>query len=555
MTNKFALPYLGFGMGLRHQHYDYIFSNLPKIGWFEVISENFMDTGGKPQRMLAKIRESYPVVMHGVSLSIGTIDPLNSEYLKKLKDLAIWAKPAWISDHLCWTGVAHKNTHDLLPVPYTEEALKHIIQRIKEVQDFLERPILMENPSTYLEFRDSQMPEWEFICRMAEEADCGLLLDINNIYVTCYNHRLDPKQYIDAISENRVVQIHLAGHENKGEYIIDTHEGHVIDEVWALYKYAMSKLGEVSTMIEWDANIPDFPVVMAEVEKAKTMAKSGVRLNELPDLAEDYNRNIITKPIAYNRHLWWLQDAILAGDNGKSAANDWVVDKPRLLPKDQLYIYIDAYRARLHEVLSDDLPALRKYLGGKLLDKLLYEYIENTPSSNFNISRYIIGLPQFIKQKNKVMKNGGRKEISYEIALLEMELSRIFDLGESKSLNSQKFSSINPEDLLRLKFRPRTALKLLEFDYNVNSYYNNIMAGKKAPSIKKNKNFLAVYRHEDKLWRLELEKEEYQLLKILFAGNTLEEALEKINGEDEEVVSANLQSWFSKWLGNNIMAE
>src|SRR5690606_5464658 len=198
VSNIFDLPMLGFGLGLRPEHYPHILAHNPAVDWFEIISENYMETEGRPKYMLEQIREKYPVVMHGVSLSIGTVDPLKSDYLKELKELIEWVRPVWISDHLCWTGVAHKQTHDLLPVPYTEEALKHIVQRLRAVQDYLERPILMENPSTYLEFQSSAMTEWDFIRHMAEESGCGLLLDANNVYVSCYNHKWDPKTYLDA---------------------------------------------------------------------------------------------------------------------------------------------------------------------------------------------------------------------------------------------------------------------------------------------------------------------------------------------------------------------
>ncbi|MBY0408432.1 MAG: DUF692 domain-containing protein, partial [Rickettsiales bacterium] len=286
-TTSSNLPNLGFGLGLRPKHYSYIFEHQPKVDWFEIISENFMDTDGKPRRNLARILEYYPVVMHGVAMSIGTVDPLNSEYLTKLKKLADDIKPAWISDHLCWTGIAHKNTHDLLPVPYTEEALKHITQRIKDVQDFLERPIALENPSTYLEFKQSSMPEAEFIARMAEESGCNLLLDVNNVYVTCFNHRLDPKAYLDTLPLDRVIQIHLSGHTNNGTHIIDTHDDHVVDEVWQLYKYGVHKAGRVpNTMVEWDDNIPDFDVLYAELGKAKVASRDAHNYMPLPDLAK-----------------------------------------------------------------------------------------------------------------------------------------------------------------------------------------------------------------------------------------------------------------------------
>ena len=268
--NSKAFPHLGFGLGLRTQHYPYIFENTPLVDWFEVISENFIDTDGRPKHNLERIKERYPIVMHGVALSIGTIDPLNSEYLQKLKTAMHWINPAWISDHLCWTGVAHKNTHDLLPVPYTEAALSHVVARIKAVQDYIERPMAFENPSTYLEFKSSSMHEAEFIARMLEASNAYLLLDVNNVYVTCYNHSLDPKAYIDALPLDRVVQIHLSGHTNKGTHIIDTHDDYVVDEVWDIYRYVLQKAKRVpNTMIEWDDQMPDFPVLLAELEKAK----------------------------------------------------------------------------------------------------------------------------------------------------------------------------------------------------------------------------------------------------------------------------------------------
>ncbi|MFO1241643.1 MAG: DUF692 domain-containing protein [Rickettsiales bacterium] len=244
-------PHLGFGLGLRIPHYTHIFEHWPDVDWFEIISENFMDTDGRPKRNLARIRERYPVVMHGIALSIGTVDPLNSEYLQKLKNLIDFVQPAWVSDHLCWTGIAHKNSHDLLPVPYTEEALKHIVARIKQVQDFLERPIALENPSTYLEFKSSRIPEQEFIAAMTKDSGCSLLLDVNNVYVSCYNHRLDPKAYIDALPLDKVAQIHLSGHSNMGTHIVDTHDDHVVDEVWKLYRYVVHKAGRVpNTMVD-----------------------------------------------------------------------------------------------------------------------------------------------------------------------------------------------------------------------------------------------------------------------------------------------------------------
>lgn len=271
IPNRFALPHLGFGVGLRSTHYPHLLSEWPPVDWFEIISENFMDMGGRPMFMLEEVAARYPMVMHGVSMSIGSTDPLDIDYLTKLKALAEKIKAVWVSDHLCWTGVAHRNAHDLLPLPYNEPTLRHVIERIKRVQDFLGRPLVLENPSTYVEFRDSDMSEWEFMARMAEEADCALLLDVNNIYVSCFNHGWDATAYLAAIPHDRVVQYHLAGHTHKGTHIIDTHSDYVIEAVWQLYAQANVYSGGRATLLEWDDNIPEFSIVHAEVLKAKAL--------------------------------------------------------------------------------------------------------------------------------------------------------------------------------------------------------------------------------------------------------------------------------------------
>ena len=266
--NRWSFPDLGLGVGLRTPHYAHILSEKPDIGFFEVLTETYLDTGGRPLYLLDQIAELYPMVMHGVSMSIGSTDPIDFDYLAKVKALAARTGALWISDHVCWTGVLGRNTHDLLPLPYTEESLKHSVERIKVVQDYLDRPLVMENPSTYLEFAASDMPEWEWVARMAEEADCGLLFDVNNVYVSAYNHGYDPVAYIDAIPADRVCQYHLAGHTNKGTHIIDTHSDHVVDPVWELFGHTIRHVGLRATLLEWDADIPPFEVVHQEVLKA-----------------------------------------------------------------------------------------------------------------------------------------------------------------------------------------------------------------------------------------------------------------------------------------------
>jgi uncharacterized protein (UPF0276 family) len=266
--NRWALPDLGLGVGLRTPHFRHITEKWPAMDWFEILSENFIDTEGRPLDFLDRIAERYPIAMHGVSLSVGSTDPIDFAFLDKLKALAQRVNARWLGDHICWTGVAGLNGHDLYPVPYTEEGLRHMVSRVRIIQDYLERPLVLENPSTYLTFAASSMPEEEFVARLAIESDCALLLDVNNVYVTCRNHDLDPAAYIDRIPADRVVQVHLAGHTDNGTHCIDTHDGRVIDPVWDLYARFTARAGPRATLLEWDANVPKFPVLQQEVAKA-----------------------------------------------------------------------------------------------------------------------------------------------------------------------------------------------------------------------------------------------------------------------------------------------
>lgn len=275
--------FLGFGLGLRTDHFQDVLATKPNIDWFEVVSENFMVDGGKPKHYLHAIRELYPMVMHGVGLSIGSTDPLNMQYLRKLKVLVNELQPEWISDHLCWTGVNQTNSHDLLPLPYNEEALNHVCDRVNQVQDFLGRPILLENLSSYITYKESEMSEWDFFNQVARRSGCEILLDINNIYVSARNHDFKSQDYLDGIDKDKVKQFHLAGHTDYGNYVIDTHDHPVSDPVWDLYKQALKRFGWISTMIERDDNIPPLAELLAEVETARNIAYSTLgQLETLP---------------------------------------------------------------------------------------------------------------------------------------------------------------------------------------------------------------------------------------------------------------------------------
>jgi uncharacterized protein (UPF0276 family) len=263
---------LGFGLGLRTDHFVDVLEQQPAVDWFEILSENFMVAGGKPKHFLHRVRRDYPLVMHGVSMSIGSTDALDMRYLQQLKELAAEIEPEWISDHLCWTSVGGVNSHDLLPLPYNEEAIEHVAARVRQVQDFLGRQILLENVSSYLTYVESGCSEWDFVSEVARRADCFILLDINNIYVSARNHGFEPMEYINAIDPERVRQFHLAGHSDYGDYVIDTHDHAVADPVWALYREALQRFGAVSTMIERDDNIPPLQELVAELDLARDIA-------------------------------------------------------------------------------------------------------------------------------------------------------------------------------------------------------------------------------------------------------------------------------------------
>ncbi|WP_257543791.1 DUF692 domain-containing protein [Sphingopyxis sp. DBS4] len=267
-----TVPSPGFGLGLRPDHYSDFLAGPQPVEWLEIISENYMVPGGRPLAMLDRIRADYPMVMHGVSLSIGSDEPLDRAYLADLKALAERVEPLWISDHLCWTGIDAHNSHDLLPLPYDAPALQCVVDNIGRVQDFLGRRILIENPSSYVTFRSSDRSEWDFLADMAERADCLLLLDVNNIYVSARNHGFDPLDYLAGLPAGRIQQIHLAGHSDMGDYVIDTHDADVCDAVWNLYARAIAMFGPVATMIERDDNIPPLADVIAELDRARTVA-------------------------------------------------------------------------------------------------------------------------------------------------------------------------------------------------------------------------------------------------------------------------------------------
>jgi hypothetical protein len=268
------VPFLGHGIGLRNTHFTDLLEQGRRAEWFEVITENFLNVGGRPRAVLEAVRRDRPVVLHGVSLSIGSVDPLDLGYLRDVRALADAVEPAWVSDHLCWGTFGRHNAHDLLPLPFTEESLAHVASRVSEVQERLGRRILLENVSSYLTYTSSSIPEWDFLAEVARRADCGILLDVNNVYVSATNHGFDASEYLRAMPVDRVAQLHLAGHQDLGTHLLDTHDAAVPDPVWALYRDVVRRFGRVSTLVEWDDHIPPLDEVLAQAEKARAFEQA-----------------------------------------------------------------------------------------------------------------------------------------------------------------------------------------------------------------------------------------------------------------------------------------
>jgi uncharacterized protein len=302
-------PDLGVGIGLRVPHYPHILNERPATDFFEVISENFMVDGGKALYHLDRVLEHYPVIQHGVSLGIGSPNGPSSQYLDRLKQLVQRVQPAWLSDHLCWTGSGNAHLHDLLPLPYTRDMIRRVVERARRIQDFLGVPLALENTSSYMSFRQSEMSEWEFISEVVEQADIGLLFDVNNVYVSAYNHGFDAYDFLRNLPHERIVQVHVAGHSNLGRYILDTHNGDVIEPVWELYRATIEQCGAVSTLVEWDEDIPDFTVVNALAEKARAVRADALRQRHKPGRSTLGDKTMIpTVAPGSGRVRGWTQD-------------------------------------------------------------------------------------------------------------------------------------------------------------------------------------------------------------------------------------------------------
>ncbi|MCO4761344.1 MAG: DUF692 family protein [Myxococcales bacterium] len=391
-ANRWGLPDLGLGLGLRTQHIETILAEEPDVGWFEVITENALHHRGWYRSTLARLRERYPIVLHGVSLSIGSADPLDMDYLKQVKALADELAVPWLSDHVCWTGVRGQNSHDLLPVPYDEATLAWMVARIRQVQDVLERPLMLENPSSYAEFSSTTLTEWDFIAEMAERADCGLLLDVNNIYVSAINHHFDPMDYLAAIPWDRVTQFHVAGHTNRTSHLFDSHIGPVIEPVWELLRVALARSGGRATMLEWDDEIPDFDVVWQEAKRAEPWIAE-VRAHTSQGAPTVHSRPFSSPsgdadPSAVHHLQTWFLDAITGQTQPTpTEIKGFVLANDKMTAQMRLTVYERMVSARLHEAMQEDFPATLATVGSERFGEWVTAYLRAHPSHHWALER------------------------------------------------------------------------------------------------------------------------------------------------------------------------
>ncbi len=454
-------PLLGCGVGLRTDHYDLITREWPGMDWFEAVSENFIDSGGRPLSVLEKVRARYPVALHGVSLSIGSADPLDETYLKKLKTLADRIEPVLVTDHLCWNGVAGECLHDLLPLPFTEEAIRHVVRRVQKVQGFLGRRILLENISTYITYKHSEMPEWVFLSEIARRSGCGILLDLNNLYVNSVNHRFEPEETLRNIPGEFVGQFHLAGHTDKGKYLFDTHNSRVIEPVWELYRKALCQWGAVATLIEWDEAIPDFPGLSEESKKARAIYEEVTKGKKDALEAAPSQKPVIRPRPPEGPDLatlqCWMKSQIRPSGGGKETFSESPLNPqggdPGIV---RMEVYASGYLARMKEALEEVYEAVHHLTGEGVFSRLATDYAKQFPSRHYNLSAAGVHFSRFLEMAEITEK----LPFLPDLVRLEWKVNQAFHAFEKPPLSPEIFQSVPEEkwDDLVFEFQPSVGI-------------------------------------------------------------------------------------------------
>jgi uncharacterized protein (UPF0276 family) len=576
-------PNPGFGLGLRTTHYPDFQRQRQPLDWLEVITDNFLVEGGRPLKMLDFIRRDYPVAMHGVAMSLGSADGLKVAYLQKVKQLAQRVQPLWVSDHLCWSGVGDTVLHDLNPLPYTDEAARRLITHITQAQDVLQRRLVVENVSSYVSFAHSGATEWEFLSHVAQEADCLLLVDVNNIYVSAFNHGFDPLDYLKALPAHRVQQIHLAGHSRNLTHIIDTHDHPVCPEVWDVYAAACRSFGAVATMIERDDNIPPLPELLAELDVARLIAQTHID----PVIARSASDAAIPRPCEERERRSNLRedgsprcfaprdDEVVSRmqDDAQGPAllklqTDWVVSvlqdpqpkdaSTRLglansvsdTPAQRFGIYHRAYRLRLCEVLRDSFAKTCAYMGSDLFDEQATEFVVQQPPAERNLGRYGAALPAFLQQRypdNPELK---------ELAQLDWDLRSRFDAADATAsgMNALQPDAQGNVPCLAMAGPLHTSVVLRDSQSNAVKLWRAIDDDTEVPEgqLDDSGAGLVVWRWDLQPHFMRLDVAQYRFMQALAQGSSIQNSAQTFAGTDvlptPELLGAWLQSWLSQGL-------
>jgi uncharacterized protein (UPF0276 family) len=570
-TASLCAPNPGFGLGLRTTHYPDFQRQRQPLDWLEVVTDNFLVEGGRPLQMLDFIRRDYPVVMHGVAMSLGSADGLNLAYVQQVKQLAKRIEPLWVSDHLCWSGLGNTVLHDLNPLPYTDEAARRLIAHIIQAQDLLQRRLVVENVSSYVSFAHSGATEWEFLSHVAQEADCLLLVDVNNIYVSAFNHGFDPLDYLNALPVHRVQQIHLAGHSRNPTHIIDTHDHPVCSEVWDLYAAACRRFGAVATMIERDDHIPPLPELLAELDQARTIAQANVVI------ASEAKQSIFSHCEERERRSNQPEDGsprhfVPRDDNTEAPAlfelqKDWVAnvlqdtlpeEAPTLLSlaesgsdtaHERMGIYHRAYRLRLCEVLRDSFAKTSAYMG-ELFDQHASEFAVAQPPALRNLGRYGASLPAFLQQTYP-----DNPELA-ELAQLDWDLRSRFD---GTDVLAATLDALQPNDegnipCLTMSSPLHPSVVLRNSQSNAIKLWRAIDDDTEVPEVQLDDSGagLVVWRWDLQPHFMRLDAAQYRFMQALAEGSSIHDASQNFADTEvlptPEVLGAWLQSWLSQGL-------
>lgn len=540
----------GLGLGLRTQHYADFLAAPQAVDWLEIITDNYLVDGGKPLVMLDSIRRDYPMAMHGVAMSLGSAEGVSDAYLRRVKTLADRVQPMWISDHLCWGGWRGQCLHDLYPVPYTEAAARHLITQIRRAQEILQRRLVIENVSSYLNYRSSLTTEWDFLCHVVAQADALLLVDVNNIYVSSVNHGFDAGQFLRALPRQRIQQMHLAGHSYKGDLIIDTHDHPVCDAVWDLFAQACSLWGQVPSMIERDDNIPPLPELIAELQHARQIvADCSGAASEGQAVGDDWAHACLDAAPAQA----WLrsQDAlaqhVLSVDELDSA-HEWVLADSVDQAQQRAGVYRHAYRARLAEALGESFERVRSYMGGEEFDRVAYAFAVAQPPTVRSLGDYGDGFPAYLAQQHPYAP------ALSELAQLDWDLRKRFDAGDAPALQAQQPAAMSW--LLQAQDALHPTLVLRRITTNVLKIWQALADDDEVPAALAlaQAQTLAVWRQDLTPKFRSLADGEAEVLEAMAAGACFADVAQRLGGTPRVPQPAVLATWLNRWLSDGMLA-